>query len=122
MNEAFRLKVPMAVVPVFGDQPYNAEAVARCGAGFAFLRPLTSVTSEAIQLAIEQLLQSKEHNSFREVAATLSKKLETACGPVAGADAIIDVATSPQEAFDKPAVGRGKGVWEVFWRLLRNLY
>lgn len=120
MNEALRLKVPMAVVPVFGDQPYNAEAVARCGAGFAFLRPLESVTSKAMQSAINQLLQSKEHNSFREASALLSKKLEAACGPVTGADAIIDVATSSQGAFGKPAESSSKGLWEVFTRLLRN--
>jgi UDP:flavonoid glycosyltransferase YjiC (YdhE family) len=27
--------VPLAVVPLFGDQPFNAHAVARCGAGVA---------------------------------------------------------------------------------------
>ena len=27
--------MPLAVVPLFGDQPFNAHSVARCGAGVA---------------------------------------------------------------------------------------
>ncbi|CAE8721084.1 unnamed protein product [Polarella glacialis] len=31
MHEALSFGVPLAVVPIFGDQPFNADSVARCG-------------------------------------------------------------------------------------------
>merc|ERR1712039_19105 len=48
MHEALSSKVPMLVVPVFGDQPLNADAIAKCGAGIAFRNPLDSVTPAAL--------------------------------------------------------------------------
>lgn len=37
MHEALAYGVPLVVVPIFGDQPANAETVERCGTGVSFL-------------------------------------------------------------------------------------
>ena len=43
-REALFFQVPMAVVPIFGDQPQNADVIARAGCGVSFRRPLESFT------------------------------------------------------------------------------
>lgn len=86
MHEAALLKVPMAVVPLFGDQPANATSVASCGAGMAFHRPLDSLTSESLHSAMDQLL---EQNSFQEAVAQVSSKCKSSGGAPAAADAIL---------------------------------
>jgi len=86
MHESALLKVPMAVVPLFGDQPSNATSVARCGAGLAFHQPLSSLTPESLQLAIEQLL---EQNSFQEAVAQLSAECKASGGAPAAVDGIV---------------------------------
>lgn len=105
MHEALSLAVPMAVVPLFGDQPVNAESIVRCGAGLAFHKPLSSVTCTAIRSVIEELLQPPEQNSFREAAAVMSAKLNAAGGVPAAVDAIIGSAIS----FAKENVLDGQG-------------
>merc|ERR1719428_2561852 len=62
MHEALSLQVPMAVLPLFGDQHFNAKSIERCGVGLAFSQPLR-MTCATMSSAIEQLLQSKEQNS-----------------------------------------------------------
>merc|ERR1719420_1465731 len=68
MHEALSLGVPMAVLPLFGDQHLNAKSVERCGVGLAFSQPLR-MTCAKMRSVIELLLQSKEQNSFLQAAA-----------------------------------------------------
>lgn len=89
MHESILLKVPMAVVPLFGDQPANATSIARCGAGVAFLRPLNSLSPESLQSAVDQLL---EHESFQEEVARVSAKFVASGGAPVAADAILELA------------------------------
>jgi len=87
MHEALSYGVPMAVVPVFGDQPHNAASIVRCGAGLGFPQPLTSVTSASLSSAISRL--SATGNGFRAAAQDMSAKISKAGGVDAAAGAIL---------------------------------
>jgi hypothetical protein len=65
--------VPLAVVPLFGDQPYNAHAVARSGAGIALQG------AAGLGAAIRALL---DDDSYRETAEAIAE--EVAALPPAG--------------------------------------
>jgi hypothetical protein len=93
MHEALSLEVPMAVLPLFGDQHSNAESVERCGVGLAFSHPLR-MTCATMRSVIGMLLQSKEQNSFLQAAAIMSRKMKAAGGITAAVDAITKSALS----------------------------
>mmetsp|Transcript_144977 Transcript_144977/g.403828 ORF Transcript_144977/g.403828 Transcript_144977/m.403828 type:complete len:153 (-) Transcript_144977:169-627(-) len=88
MHEAMGFGVPMVVVPVFGDQPTNADSVARCGAGFSFRRPLESLTTEAVKTAVAAILDPDESNSYRAAAQDMMRHAKEAGGAVAAARVI----------------------------------
>merc|ERR1712038_1906155 len=89
MHEALSFGVPMAVVPVFADQPRNCDTVVRCGAGLGFRQPLSSVSSDTLRTALSKL--TAESSSFRAAAEVTSKKILDAGGVAAAADAILDI-------------------------------
>eukprot|EP00438_Fugacium_kawagutii_P015525 Skav201966 [mRNA] locus=scaffold103:268394:269735:+ [translate_table: standard] len=51
MHEALSFGVPLAVVPIFGDQPANADVVASTGAGVSFRFPQETLTVPALKEA-----------------------------------------------------------------------
>jgi len=72
MHEAILLKVPMAVVPLFGDQPANAATVALRGVGVGFQQPLDSVTPTSMQTAVS--------SSWSQIGMLFKRQLLT-CQP-----------------------------------------
>jgi UDP:flavonoid glycosyltransferase YjiC (YdhE family) len=62
--------VPMVVVPMFADQPQNAERVAAVGAGLAL--PKGGATPESIRTALTRVL---EESAFRDVARKLASEM-----------------------------------------------
>merc|ERR1712226_222959 len=52
MHEALSLRVPLAVVPVLGDQMENADSVAKYGAGFSFRHPLKTLSVATLSDAV----------------------------------------------------------------------
>jgi UDP:flavonoid glycosyltransferase YjiC (YdhE family) len=62
--------VPMVVVPMFADQPQNAERVAALGAGLAL--PKGRATPESIREALSRLLAE---SSFRDVARNVATEM-----------------------------------------------
>jgi len=92
MHEALSLGVPMAVVPIFGDQPKNADSVAAIGAGLSFRNPLESLTASSLREALRQLMEPGEANSFHASALAMSKKLAAAGGVATAVEAILDQA------------------------------
>jgi len=91
MHEAFGYGVPMAVVPVFGDQPSNADNVASCGAGFSFCQPLVSLTVDAVKKAVTAILDPEASNCYRSAAGVMMQHTKEAGGVGAAADAIEDL-------------------------------
>merc|ERR1712060_845271 len=87
MHEALQLEVPLVVVPIFGDQPSNADAVARCGAGDSFRHPLRTLSKDALSISLKKMLESN-NNAYRIATAALSQNISEAGGVNAAADAI----------------------------------
>jgi len=99
MHEALSLGVPMAVVPLFGDQPLNADSLERCGAAISFCHPLDSVTPAALSAALDRLAEPGcERNAFRAVARRMAQKLKAANGVAAATDALLEVASRNRAA------------------------
>jgi len=99
MHEGLSLGVPMAVVPLFGDQPPNADSLARCGAAIAFRRPLDSVTPAALAAALGRLMEPGcEGNPFRAAARRMGERLRAAKGAPAAVDALLRVCSSGRAA------------------------
>merc|ERR1712194_289951 len=107
MHEALSLRVPMMAVPVFGDQPLNADAIAACGAGIAFRNPLKSVTPVAFRAAIDDLTfetgqaDGSSENKFRGAVAAVAEKLSAAGGVTVAVDAIVEEAHRYSEVAKK---------------------
>lgn len=95
MHESLGHGVPMVVVPMFGDQPINGDAIVKCGAGFNFRLPMQSVTPEALRTAVHRLLEPGQSdgrcNSYRESARSMAQKIIDAGGSAEAADAILQV-------------------------------
>ena len=74
--------VPLAVLPLFADQPYNARRVAEAGAGVvaAPARPLSQSLADpagngaAVARSVQQLLESPRH---REAAADIAAEIDS---------------------------------------------
>jgi len=90
MHEALALKVPLAVIPVFGDQMPNADSVARCGAGFSFRHPLSTLSVDSLRDALQKLLSLDPDNTFRVGASALADEIARAGGVPAAVDAVLD--------------------------------
>lgn len=95
MHEALSFGIPLAVVPVCGDQIWNAETVARSGAGFSFRYPLRTLTATSLRCALHELLPlvdvssesttSVSRNPYRDAANDIANKLSSAGGVSAAA-------------------------------------
>jgi UDP:flavonoid glycosyltransferase YjiC (YdhE family) len=91
MHESLSLKVPMCVIPIFGDQPLNAESIVSCGSGLAFRKPMEEVTVGTLRKAVDELLKPGHCNPFRAAASEIATKLCTAGGSAAAAKAIMEL-------------------------------
>lgn len=105
MHESLGHGVPRVVVPMFGDQPINGDAIVNCGAGFNFRLPMQSVTPEALRTAVHRLLepgQSDERcNSYRESARSMAQKIADAGGSAEAAGRLSE----PGRGRKKPYLG-----------------
>eukprot|EP00441_Pelagodinium_beii_P035121 CAMPEP_0197628430 /NCGR_PEP_ID=MMETSP1338-20131121/6745_1 /TAXON_ID=43686 ORGANISM="Pelagodinium beii, Strain RCC1491" /NCGR_SAMPLE_ID=MMETSP1338 /ASSEMBLY_ACC=CAM_ASM_000754 /LENGTH=523 /DNA_ID=CAMNT_0043199411 /DNA_START=11 /DNA_END=1582 /DNA_ORIENTATION=+ len=90
MHEALALALPQAIIPVFGDQIYNADALASSGAGISFRHPLKTLTAETLQSALHSLLQTHGPNTYKSAAGRLSKQLAAAGGVRKAADLVLE--------------------------------
>ena len=90
MHEGLSFGVPLVVVPMFGDQPGNAQAVEDRRAGFAFVNPLESLTTSALQSSVTQLLA--EGNPYLETAKAMSAEIKQAGGVPLAAELVLETA------------------------------
>lgn len=99
MHEALSMGVPMAAVPIFGDQPINADALRERGAAISFRRPLETVTPVALAEAAGRLmLPDAEKNSHRAAAQRLAGKLQASKSVSTAVDALLEVSSSSWNA------------------------
>ena len=69
MTGAFAAGVPMVVVPLFADQPWNAERVEKAGLGVSVTDRQPDVLREAIQSVLQSpAMKAKASEVAREVA------------------------------------------------------
>lgn len=95
MHEALSMSVPLAVIPVIGDQMANADRVAEYGAGFSFRHPMKSLSATTLRDALQQLLPSDPPNRFRIAASRLAKEIKEAGGVPAAVTAILGCVREP---------------------------
>jgi UDP:flavonoid glycosyltransferase YjiC (YdhE family) len=93
VHEALSFGVPLAVVPLFGDQPPNADSVVSMGAGVGFKNPLDSVTVPALREAVDGLLDASDANTYRAGALKAKKKLADAGGVPKAVDMILELSS-----------------------------
>ena len=98
MHEALSMGVPMAVVPIFGDQPANADTIARSGAGVSFRNPLGTLNTTSLRTAVVELSASSAENPYRVAAHAVKQRFEGGGVPKA-VDIILThaVSTPPNE-------------------------
>jgi len=89
MHEALGFGVPMAVVPIFGDQPSNAEAVAKANCGVSFKEPLKTLSPESLREAVRQLIVPD--SAFRASCAKLGEEVAQAGGAAKAAELVLAV-------------------------------
>lgn len=86
IHEALAFAVPMAVIPMFGDQPYNSDAIASLRCGFSFRYPLQTLSAERLRKAVRGLLMEP---SYHCAAMQMSQKLCCASGAKGAVEAIL---------------------------------
>jgi len=87
MHEALGCGVPMAVIPIFGDQPPNAEAVAKAQCGVSFKEPLKTLSVESLRAAVRQLVAPD--SVFKTSCDRLQKEVAAAGGAVKAAELVL---------------------------------
>ena len=93
MHEALGFGVPMAVVPIFGDQPSNAEAVAKAGCGVSFKEPLKTLSPQSLRAAVRQLIAPD--SAFLASCAKLRKQMVQAGGAGKAAELVLAAGCAP---------------------------
>ncbi|CAK9000087.1 unnamed protein product [Durusdinium trenchii] len=64
VHEALSFGVPMVVIPIFGDQPVNADTVAKTGCGISFRHPLETLNPTALKEAMDEECRRLVTSSF----------------------------------------------------------
>ena len=88
MHEALALALPLVVVPMFGDQPLNADVLSSTGAAISFKLPQETLSAGALRAAVRQMLAPGE-NSFQLAARELSQQIAEAGGISQAVDFIL---------------------------------
>lgn len=92
--EALASGCPLCVVPVFADQPSNAQAAARAGFGISFDDPLVSLSAAALGAAIDQLCDPRPANTYRAAARAVASRMESDGGAAKAIDVIFTAAAA----------------------------
>ena len=96
VHESLSFRVPMVVVPIFGDQPANADTVERIGCGVSFRNPLETLTVEALREAVYERLT---HGDVQKAVQEVSAELSAAGGAGKAAELVLQVAKAASGAF-----------------------
>jgi UDP:flavonoid glycosyltransferase YjiC (YdhE family) len=92
--EAALFRVPLCVVPCFGDQMGNADRVEASGMGRGFRYPLRTLSAAAMREATLALSDPDPSNPFRRSLAEVAAKMERTGGAENAADLVFEVAAA----------------------------
>lgn len=79
--------MPLVIVPMFHDQPFNADALVDTGAAASFKFPSETLSPAALRSAVRQMLEPE--NSFRLAAGELSHQMAGSGGVARAVDFIL---------------------------------
>jgi hypothetical protein len=105
MHEALAFGVPLCVVPIFGDQPTNADTVARIGAGVSFRNPLLTLSGDSLSDALGDIGGGNTQSAFKIAAQQASERLAAADGVGGTVDAVLQVARRAEAAASSKEAG-----------------
>ena len=88
--EAVIYRVPMAVVPIFGDQIHNADAVQAAGLGTSFRYPLRTLHAEALRAAVHGMIDPG--SGYARALEGAARKLEVSGGARRARDLVLKAA------------------------------
>jgi hypothetical protein len=94
--ESLIFRVPVIVVPAFGDQMANAENAAKSNLGFSFRYPLSTLSPEALGKAVQAVSDGRTLNPYREAVDAFATKMERSGGVSKAIERILAVAASYQ--------------------------
>ena len=106
--EAIAHRVPMAVVPCFGDQMWNADRVAAAGIGASFRYPIRALAdAAALRDAALALSDPSVENPYRRAIDAVATKMERTGGPERAADLVLaEIAKAAIGGDEDPKRGR----------------
>merc|ERR1711988_941824 len=80
LMESIVFRVPVAVVPLFGDQPVNADATAAGGFGVSFRYPVRTISADAFGAAVRAISGRRESNMYRVALDGVASRMEAKGG------------------------------------------
>ena len=89
--EALLHRVPLAVIPVFGDQIWNADRAGAAGLGVSFRYPLRTLTADALAEATAALCDAGEGNPYRRAVDEAADAMEREGGAARAAELVLDL-------------------------------
>jgi len=89
--ESLAFRVPVVVIPIFGDQVANAENAARANFGFSFRYPLATLRAGALGKAVQDVLDSSADNVYRAAVQAFVTKMEGKGGAAKAIERILTV-------------------------------
>ena len=93
--EALLHRVPLAVIPVFGDQIWNADRAGAAGLGVSFRYPLRTLTADALAEATAALCDAGEGNPYRRAVDEAADAMEREGGAARAAELVLDLVENP---------------------------
>ena len=90
--EAVLYRVPMVVVPCFGDQTWNADCIDRAKLGVSFRYPLRTLTVDALRDAVLKIsVKQADNNIYQQSLQKAAASMEHNGGADKAADLAIGV-------------------------------
>eukprot|EP00434_Breviolum_minutum_P043758 symbB.v1.2.039020.t1/scaffold6296.1/size19252/2 len=87
VHEALSFGIPLAVVPIFGDQPINADMVAKSGAGVSYRYPRDTLTVQDLKEVVNKMMRP---GRFQDKAQEMKKELAATGGVSKAADVVLE--------------------------------
>ena len=87
--ESLLFRVPMAVVPCFGDQVWNADCMAETDMGVSFRYPLRTLSVDSLRDAVMEISAPGAENSYRRAVEAAATQMEQQGGAEGAASIVL---------------------------------